>query len=283
LFNFFFFFLLIFFFIKKKYNNFLIFLSILYFGIAILLTFDRTPLILLLLSLAVINFFYKKKIFFFQSIITFSILILIIFIYPKANARYANLNNFLNEIKNYREKILLKEQIKVIDSNQKFELLEELHEKHYYSYFSIYVDGISSIIYEKTIFGSGKSTFPERCSYYRKSTDPLAVERGYMYACPRHSHNLFIEIGLGSGVIGLIFFSFFLILKIINLSKICKNFRNKNSHKFFYFILLFTCLIVEVFPFRPYGNIFNTYIGLLFFFKIGTIYGLMKNNILKLK
>ncbi len=64
-------------------------------------------------------------------------------------------------------------------------------------------------MYEKTFFGSGKSTFTERCKNYRINTDHLSLEFGYAYACPRHSHNLFIEIGLASGVVGLAIFFFF--------------------------------------------------------------------------
>jgi len=277
LFNFFFF-SLFFFYFNKKYSDLLIFLSILYFGIAILLTFDRTPFILFILSIITINFLNIKKNFFFKSIIILSVPILIIFIYPKANARYGELNNFFNEVKNYNKKMLLKEQIIKNDPDQTIELLNKLGEHNYYSYFSIYIDGISYIMYENTFFGSGKSTFFIRCSNYRKNNDPMSLRFGYTNACPAHSHNLFIQIGLESGVVGLVIFSFFLVIKIINLTKIFINFKNKESYKFFYFILLFTCLLIEVFPFRPFGKLLNTYNGFLFFFKIAFIYALTKKE-----
>ncbi len=111
LFNFFFFYLFFFYFLNQNYNYLLIFLSILFVGIAILLSFDRSPFILLILSIIVINFLYKKKIFFVKSILILSFLILIIVIYPKAKFRYLILNNFINEIKNYSEKSFLKEKI----------------------------------------------------------------------------------------------------------------------------------------------------------------------------
>lgn len=277
LFNFFFF-SLFFLYFNKKNNDLLIFLSMLFVGIAILLSLDRSPFILLILSIIVINFLYKKKIFFVKSILILSFLILIIVIYPKVKFRYLILNNFINEIKTYSEKLFLNE--KVIKTNLKEEERTKLLKdtRIYYSYFAIYLDGISTIMYENTFFGSGKSTFTIRCSNYRKNSDPLSLKFGYANACPRHSHNLFIEIGLASGVVGLAIFSFFLVLKIVNLTKIFINFNNKESYKFFYFILLFTCLLMEVFPFRPFGNVFNTYNGFLFFFKIAFTYAFAKKE-----
>jgi len=278
LFNFFFFHLFFFFFLNQKYNYLLIFLSMLFVGIAILLSLDRSPFILLILSIIVINFLYKKKIFFVKSILILSFLILIIVIYPKVKFRYLILNNFIYEIKTYSEKSFLKE--KVIKTNlneeERTKLLKDT--KMHYSYFAINLDGISTIMYENTFFGSGKSTFHERCKNYRINTDQLSLEFGYAYACPRHSHNLFIEIGLASGVVGLAIFSFFLVLKIVNLTRIFINFKNKESYKFFYFILLFTCLLIEVFPFRPFGNVFSTYNGFLFFFKIAFTYAFAKKE-----
>jgi len=35
---------------------------------------------------------------------------------------------------------------------------------------------------------------------------------------------------------------------------------------------------MEVFPFRPFGNIFNTYNGFLFFFKIAFVYAFAKKE-----
>jgi len=145
----------------------------------------------------------------------------------------------------------------------------------YYSYASIYKESLLYIMDEKTFFGSGKDSFPERCKNYRAKYDENSIIYGYFLACPSHSHNIYLEIALTSGIFGLAIFSFFLILKIINLTKILINFKEKKSYNFFCFLLFFICLLIEILPLRPYGNIFSSYNGFLFFFKISVLYSLM--------
>ena len=270
----FFFFSLFFFYYQKK-NIFFYYLSMFFFGLAILLSFDRSPFFLLIFSIIIMNILIKKKSFFFFSLIITFIFLLIILIYPKAKYRYLITLNILNEIKNYGNQIFIKkndEQIQISDS------LEKYYKRNHYSHFSIFIDGINSIIYEKTLFGSGKSTFNKRCSNFKKNFDALSIVAGYAYACPNHSHNFYIEIGLSSGIVGLTIISFFLIIKVVNMIRILVNFKNKNSYKFFYFILLFCCFFIEIFPFKPSGNIFNTYNGFLFFFKISFTYIFLKKE-----
>lgn len=284
LFSFYFFTLFFFLFKAKKSNILLFFLITLFIGLVILLTFDRTPFILLILSTIIINILYRKKNFVFNSLIIFSLFTLLILTIPKINNRFSILNNFINEVKSFyykdnetlsfRKKILNKETDKNLGKEYEKILVEK---KAHYSYFNIYIETISIIKFEKTFFGSGKSTYYKRCFNYRTS-DPLNVAMGFNHACQNHSHNLYLEIGIASGIIGLTIFSLFLILKILNFIKILINLNNQDSNKFFYFILFFTMLIIEIFPLRPFGNVFSSYNGFLFFFKIAFIYAFAKKE-----
>jgi len=46
--------------------------------------------------------------------------------------------------------------------------------------------------------------------------------------------------------------------------------------------ILILSFLIEIFPFRPYGAIFNSYNG-LFFFKVSIIYGIIINQNFKCK
>lgn len=284
LFSFYFFTLYFLLFKAKKSNISLFFLITFFLGVIILLTFDRTPFILLILSIIIINILYRKKNFLFNSLIIFSLFTLLILTIPKINNRFLILNNFINEVKSFyyednenfpfKEKILSKKTNE--NSGKEYENIM-VEKKTHNSYFKMYVETISIIKFEKTFFGSGKSTYYERCFNYR-SSDSFNVAMGFNHACQNHSHNLYLEIGIASGIIGLIIFSLFLILKILNFIKILINSNNQDSNKFFYFILFFTMLIIEIFPLRPFGNVFSSYNGFLFFFKIAFIYVFAKKE-----
>jgi len=274
--NFIFFFLFFLFFLKKKFNYVLIFSFIFFFGLAILLSFDRSPFFLLILSILIINILNIKKKLFLNSIFIIFSLILIILTYPKAKIRYNILYNFIDEIIYYKEKKKITKNIyENLELYNKDEILNKNFSYKYYSHFSIYVDSINSILDEKVFFGSGKSSFKKRCSNYRINNDPLSLELGYAYACPNHSHNIYLEITLSTGVFGLIVFLSFLFLKIKGIVKILIILKKKNAIEYFYYSLLFTSLIIEIIPFRPYGNIFNSYNGLMFFVKVAIIYSYM--------
>jgi len=262
--NFFFFGLVYFYYVYKR-NNLIKFFFIILVGFGILLSFDRAPFILFLVFYPLICLLNIKKDY---KLIIIGILILPIFYfliikYEGLFARYSTLVHF--EAKKLTE----------LSTNKTNE-----NNISQYTYASIYKDSINTIFFEKTLFGSGKSSFYSRCRDYRLQTDIKSIIYGYVYACPKHTHHLYLEILISGGILC---FFIFLIVIIINLNLLTKNIlQKKNSPYYTINSILLTAFIVEVFPLRSYGEIFNSYNGLFFFFKISIIYGIIKFNLLRL-
>lgn len=129
---------------------------------------------------------------------------------------------------------------------------------------------------ERTFLGSGIKSFPERCKNLRIKYDKNSKIYGYYLACPPHSHNLFLEIAISSGLIG---FSLFLIFLLINIFNIFNRIKVKDIFdNSIYLNIIFITFLIEIFPFRPMGNIFSTYNGFLFFFKISILIFLLKDK-----
>jgi len=261
----FFFFSFIFFYLKKE-NTFLKHFFIILTSTGILLSFDRAPFLYFLIFYFFICLLNLKKDFklTIMMIIIFLMSFFLIFKYEKLYTRYAAF--VLHEVGELKQIIHYKENKDYVD---------------YYSYASIYKDSINTIFFEKTLFGSGKSSFYSRCRDYRIQTDVKSIIDGYAYACPKHTHHLYLEILISGGILS---FLLFLIIIIIKLYLFTKNIlQKKNSPYYAINSILLAAFIVEIFPFRTYGEIFNSYNGLFFFFKISIIYGITKYNLLKIK
>ncbi len=67
--------------------------------------------------------------------------------------------------------------------------------------------------------------FIPRCKDYRLQTDIQSVLHGYAYACPKHTHNLYLEILIAGGILGFVTFvvaimtKFFILIKNLLLKK----------------------------------------------------------------
>jgi len=261
----FFFFSFIFFYLNKK-NILLKYFFIILVSTGILLSFDRFPFLLFLIFYFFICLLNLKKDF-KLTIVMITIFFMSFFLilnYEKLSTRYSKLSYF--ELKDLKQTTLLKENKNLIG---------------YYSYASIYKDSINTIFFEKTLFGSGKSSFSSRCRDYRLQTNIESKIYGYAYACPKHTHNLYLEIMISGGILSVLLF---LIVIIIKLYLFTKNIlQKKNSLYFTINSIILAAFIVEVLPLRTYGEIFNSYNGLFFFFKISIIYSIIKFNLLKIK
>ena len=109
--------------------------------------------------------------------------------------------------------------------------------------------------------GSGRKSYHKSCEAQKKYRDDLL--------CAPHTHNIYLEILINQGVVGMIFFLIFLIIIF-----------KKNYYNFFIYrtakadkiLILKTILLVliafEIWPLRPYGNIFGTINGTIFWFLI---------------
>jgi len=259
----FFFFGFIYIYYLNKNNIFITFFFFFFLGLGILLTLDRMPFILFItffFFICLLNLKKNYKLLTIFFIIT-PIFIFLILKYEKLSTRLTALYGSLHEMK-------------VLVHNTK-----DADLGGYYSYASIFKESTNIIFFEKTLIGSGKSSFNSRCRDYRLQTDIRSKIYGYAYACQRHTHHLYLEILISGGVLGFITFIIAIIIKFFVL---IKNILLKKNSDYIINSILLTAFLVEIFPLRTYGNIFNSYTGLFFFFKISIIYSIIKYNILKL-
>jgi len=261
IFSFFFIALLYLYFFK---NNFLFktfFLIIISYGI--MLTFDRSPYILFILSIILLSFLNLKNNikFFYMTMIVIFLNIIVFFNYDQAYKRHISSINLIERFTKFFK----------IEDHSKIQILQKGGN---YTYYEIYNEALSIINHDYTFLGSGFKTYYRRCTGFREQTNIESITSGYANACPSHSHNLYLEIGISSGLIGLTIFIFFILLNIkIFLAKIFDRY-NKSSRNFVIFTILLISFLADVVP-RPHGNLFGSYNGFLFFFKIAFLYAFL--------
>jgi O-antigen ligase len=109
-------------------------------------------------------------------------------------------------------------------------------------------------------FGSGSKSFLKSCVELIKYNKDLL--------CSTHPHNIYLEILINQGIIGMVIFITFLfiLLRKYYLDLIIVKTPNVDYKllKLFFLIIL----IVELWPLRSYGSIFQTVNGTLFWFLI---------------
>jgi O-antigen ligase len=112
------------------------------------------------------------------------------------------------------------------------------------------------IFLKKPFFGSGIKSFGTQCNKLNINDKELL--------CLTHPHNIYLEIIINQGIVGLLIFLTFISLLI---KKYFFDFylkKNIKEHMFNIFFL--TILIAELIPIRSYGSIFQTVNGSLFWF-----------------
>jgi O-antigen ligase len=90
------------------------------------------------------------------------------------------------------------------------------------------------------------------------------------FTCSTHPHNIYLEILVNQGILGLLLFLLFIFILINNnYSKII--FSQVTIEKKILSIFFFTILISELIPIRSYGSIFTTVNGSAFWFILSVI------------
>ncbi len=82
-------------------------------------------------------------------------------------------------------------------------------------------------------------------------------------ACSTHPHNIYMEIIVTQGTLGLLVFIILLTVILLNFKK--RFFLESNNHNIIN-ILFLIILISELWPLRSYGSIFHTVNGSIFWF-----------------
>jgi hypothetical protein len=112
---------------------------------------------------------------------------------------------------------------------------------------------VAKNLFEKNIvIGNGINSFRITCN------------RDNLHGCSTHPHNIYLEILVETGLVGLSFFLIFNFITIVNSFKILKNINFRNYISFLYLAIFFQYL-AYLFPFRPTGSFFNN-LNLYYYF-----------------
>ena len=236
---------------KKKNNNIL--------SAGILITLDRMPFFIYIFSLMLLLILLKN----FRKIISLSILIIILFF----TVMYKSDDLIHNRFKPiFRTAEIINSQIIDLIRNDKntFNKGENFKEKTYQTgieYFALY-NYAFYVLKNSFWLGSGTKSYYKKCHELRKNEQDLL--------CAPHPHNLYLEILVNQGIIGFTIFAVFLFFLFkryfLDLTKSRINQTDRLLK-----ILFLIILIVELWPLRSYGSIFQTVNGSIFWFILALV------------
>lgn len=240
----------------KQYLFYLILFGIFIIsGFLIILSGERTAFLLLIIIFTTLILLKKFRIFIFIN----SILFLGIFYYlvqdKNMNERYfGSLNNFF----------------------ENKDLIFFTKEHH-----SLMITSVK-IIKSNILIGAGSKSFRYLCKKdeFKNITYPNNDEGQEEIGCSNHPHNIFLQILVEFGLIGVIFFLIIFINVIIrlyiNINKHNKHelsiYKNINLSK----SILYLSLFINIFPLIPSGNFFNNWFSIILYLPVGFILRLEK-------
>ena len=232
-----------------KFKKIFIHIIILLSTFVIILSFERTALLIFSLSNVLFFIFLKelRKIF----IVNFLLIISLFTIYS-----FTISNNVFNKVfTDTKNQIFTNDSIHVFSSH---------HETHYKTALKMFNSN--------KILGIGPKMFRIECSHpeyitqYDKIIDNSLIARGN--GCATHPHNIYIQLLSETGLVGFIFIFFlelFIIFKLVKI-KITKH-KYSNSN---YILLTGSTILLfcNLFPLMPHGNFFNNWINVFYYFSL---------------
>ena len=247
------------FFLKKNYlNKFFIIIFINTLGLGILLSLDRMPYLIFLLSIIILLITLKnyRIQLFISFILTIFVFQIFFYNYNIVKNRYVNLVGELELVKitklfrnNISETLTMSKNIDNFDNNLKSDYLK-IYKASFYVFF------------KNPILGTGLKSFSYECNKLQNINKS--------FTCSTHPHNIYLEVLVNQGILGLLLFlSIILILINNNYSNLF--FSQLSSEKKILSILFFSILISELIPIRSYGSIFQTVNGSIFWFLLSII------------
>ena len=245
---------------KKKINNNIIIILITFiFGAGILMTLDRMPFLIYIFSLLLLLILLKN----FRKIISLSLLIIILFftiMYKNNDRIYYRFHT------TFKIAEIINTQVVNLVSKDKNNLNENINiSKRTFNigieYFTLY-NSAFYVFKNNFWMGSGSKSYHKKCNELNKNKHDLL--------CATHPHNLYLEILVNQGIIGFLFFFIFLFFLskkyLVDLIKLKMN-QTDRLLKIIFIIIL----IVELWPLRSYGSIFQTVNGSIFWFILALI------------
>lgn len=242
--------------IKYQKKFFFLLLVSTMLGVGILLSLDRMPFIIYLFIIILLIFFLKEHriLFIFNFMISSIIFIFLFSNYKILNDRYTSLHNefnynkFVNFFSIPNNEIIKKNIIEVKNDKYLIGDYSKIYKTSYYVWL------------KNPIIGSGKRSFGKMC-------DSVKIFKSDV-VCSTHPHNIYLEIIVTHGVLGLITFLTFLAATFYSIKK--KIF-TKNHNNYIINSLFLIILFSELFPLRSYGSIFQTVNGTMFWFILALI------------
>ena len=199
------------------------------------------------------------RIIFFSNLIIISLLFASLFKnYEVISSRYQYLSSDINISKileiTYINKIIKSPENIIEEKNKNNNLLHGDYSKLYHAAYLVFL--------KNYIIGSGVKSFIHECIKLPNDKNSIS--------CNNHPHNLYLEILVNLGLLGMSIFIIFLFL-IIN--KIVKSLFEKNINDIqrITLILVLTFFIAELLPLRSYGSIFQVNNGSIFWFFLGLV------------
>lgn len=245
---------------KKIAKIFLITLIINILGLGILLSLDRMPFIIFIFIIVILFFLMRNyRIIFFSNLIIVSLLFAFLFKnYEVISSRYQYLNRDIN-INKILDTISIN---KIIKSPENIVEEKSKNNNLFHGDYSKLYRAAYLVFLKNYIIGSGVKSFIYECIKLPEDKSSIS--------CNNHPHNLYLEILVNLGLLGIFIFIIFLFL-ITN--KIVKSLLDKNiiSTERITLILFLTFFIAELLPLRSYGSIFQVNNGSIFWFFLGLV------------
>ena len=245
---------------KKITKIFLITLIINMLGLGILLSLDRMPFIIFIFIVAILFLLMRNyRIIFFSNLIIISLLFASLFKnYEVISSRYQYFNRDININKildiPYINKFIKSPENIIEEKSKNNNLFHGDYSKLYRAAYLVFL--------KNYIIGSGVKSFIYECIKLPYDKNSIS--------CNNHPHNLYLEILVNLGLLGMSIFIIFLFL-IVN--KIVKSLFEKNINDIqrITLILFLTFFIAELLPLRSYGSVFQVNNGSIFWFFLGLV------------
>ena len=230
-----------------------------FFSMIIIITNERMPslniiffTILFLLMFPQENL--KKKIF---SAISYLILCFLFFNIPIPNDfKKNNTTNIYDHL----------------SSRTKLQFQRQTNKNSFYSIYWIqHFKAATENFIDRPIIGTGIKTYRYFCPIIQSKKEKM-----HQLVCSIHPHNLYFEIASEIGILGIIFFIFYLFSLIINLAL---NYVKNEKSRYEILVVLFPILILFN-PVQITGSIFSTYSGFFYFMVIGVSINFIRNNLI---
>lgn len=247
---------------KSRISIILIPISLSFLAVGILITLDRTPFLIYIFSLLLLLISLKN----FRKILSISILLIFFFFiiaYKNSNLIHYRYGPLFHVAKIINSEIInvIKKNKDLIYENKNEDLREKIILRTGIEYFALPKSSLY-VFQDNFWIGSGLKSYLKKCLELKKNKEELL--------CAPHTHNIYLEILVNQGFIGFLMFIFFLYF-IFKKHLFCL-FKTTINQKYrllrIFFLIIF---IVELWPLRPYGSIFQTVNGSIFWFILALV------------